>query len=198
MTENELLEKTPTGLFIGGEWRESSDGTTIEVEDPATGKTLTSVASATVADGRAALDAAVAAQADWAATAPRERAELLRSAFELITARAEDFALLMTLEMGKPLAQVEGRGDLRRGVPPVVLRGGRPDRRPLVHLSGRQHPTDDHEAAGGSGPDDHAVELPPRHGHPQDRAGDRGRLHDGGQAGVADPADDAGAGRPVP
>ncbi len=111
MTDNReqaLLDNLQTGLFIGGEWRSSSDGSTIDVEDPATGRTLTSVASATVEDGAAALDAAVAAQADWARTPPRERAELLRSAFDLITERADDFALLMTLEMGKPLAQSKG------------------------------------------------------------------------------------------
>jgi succinate-semialdehyde dehydrogenase/glutarate-semialdehyde dehydrogenase len=108
MTEKEHLDQVPTGLFIGGEWRESSDGTTIDVEDPATGETLTTVASATVEDGKAALDAAVAAQPDWAATAPRERAEILRSAFELIVERADHFAMLMTLEMGKPLAQSKG------------------------------------------------------------------------------------------
>ena len=108
MDEHELLGRTPTGLFIGGEWRSSSDGATIDVEDPATGKTIASVASASVEDGAAALDAAVAAQADWARTAPRERAELLRSAFELITERADEFAMLMTLEMGKPLAQSKG------------------------------------------------------------------------------------------
>jgi succinate-semialdehyde dehydrogenase/glutarate-semialdehyde dehydrogenase len=108
MNENETLEKVSTGLFIGGEWRDSGDGSTIDVEDPATGKTLTSVASATPADGQAALDAAVAAQHDWARTAPRERAEILRSAFELITERADYFAMLMTLEMGKPLAQSKG------------------------------------------------------------------------------------------
>jgi succinate-semialdehyde dehydrogenase/glutarate-semialdehyde dehydrogenase len=108
MDEKALLDRLQTGLFIGGEWRSSSDGSTIDVEDPATGRTLTSVASATVEDGKAALDAAVAAQADWAQTPPRERAELLRSAFELITERADEFALLMTLEMGKPLAQSKG------------------------------------------------------------------------------------------
>jgi succinate-semialdehyde dehydrogenase/glutarate-semialdehyde dehydrogenase len=108
MNERETLDKVPTGLFIGGEWRDSSDGSTIEVEDPATGETLTSVASATVEDGKAALDAAVEAQQDWAVTAPRERAEILRSAFELITERADYFAMLMTLEMGKPLAQSKG------------------------------------------------------------------------------------------
>jgi len=108
MNEQELLGEVPTGLFIDGEWRSSSDGATIDVEDPATGETLVSVASASVADGAAALDAAVAAQDDWARTAPRERAELLRSAYELITERADEFALLMTLEMGKPLAQSKG------------------------------------------------------------------------------------------
>jgi succinate-semialdehyde dehydrogenase/glutarate-semialdehyde dehydrogenase len=94
MNEQDVLSKVPTGLFIGGEWRDSSDGKTLEVEDPATGKT--------------ALDAAVAAQDEWAATPPRERGELLRSAFELINERADEFALLMTLEMGKPIAQSKG------------------------------------------------------------------------------------------
>ncbi len=108
MNEKELLDRVPTGLFIGGEWRSSSDGTTIDVEDPATGEVLTSVASATVEDGKAALDAAVGAQDAWSRTAPRERGEMLRAAFELITERADDFALLMTLEMGKPLAQSQG------------------------------------------------------------------------------------------
>ncbi len=103
-----LLERTPTGLYVGGVWRASGDGSTIDVEDPATGQVLTSVADATVEDGRAALDAAVEVQADWAATPPRERAELLRAAFELLTERADDFALLMTLEMGKPVAQSKG------------------------------------------------------------------------------------------
>ncbi len=108
MDEKALLGRTPTGLYVGGGWRSSGDGSTIEVEDPATGAVLTSVADATVEDGRAALDAAVGVQADWAATPPRERAELLRSAFELLTERAEEFAWLMTLEMGKPLTQSRG------------------------------------------------------------------------------------------
>jgi succinate-semialdehyde dehydrogenase / glutarate-semialdehyde dehydrogenase len=108
--EKTLLAKTPTGLFIGGQWRDSSDGATVGVEDPSNGGVLTKVADASLADGRAALVAAVRAQASWAATAPRARAEILRSAFELITERAEDFAMLMTLEMGKPLAQSRGEG----------------------------------------------------------------------------------------
>jgi succinate-semialdehyde dehydrogenase/glutarate-semialdehyde dehydrogenase len=112
-SEKSLLARVPTGLFIDGKWRDSSDGRTFDVEDPATGETLASVADATVADGTAALDAAVAAQGDWAATAPRERGEILRKAFTEITARAEEFALLMTLEMGKPLA--ESRGEVTYG-----------------------------------------------------------------------------------
>jgi succinate-semialdehyde dehydrogenase / glutarate-semialdehyde dehydrogenase len=108
MNESEVLEKVSTGLFIGGDWRDSSDGRSLDVEDPATGEVLTSVADATVDDGVAALDAACEAQAGWAATPPRERAEMLRSAFELVNERAEEFAMLMTLEMGKPLAQSQG------------------------------------------------------------------------------------------
>jgi succinate-semialdehyde dehydrogenase/glutarate-semialdehyde dehydrogenase len=104
-SEKSLLARVPTGLFIDGKWRASSNGTTIDVEDPSTGETLTSVADATVADGAAALDAAVAAQADWAVTPPRERGEILRKAFLEISARTAEFALLMTLEMGKPLAE---------------------------------------------------------------------------------------------
>ena len=198
MDESETLAKVPTGLFIGGEWRDSSDGSTIDIEDPATGETLTKVASATPEDGKAALDAAVAAQTDWAATAPRERGEILRSAFDLITERADYFAMLMTLEMGKPLAQSKGEVTYGAEFFLLVLRGSRAHRRPLGHLARRQHPADDDETAGRPNADDHAVELPAGHGHPQDRSGDRRRLHDGGQARSADPSHDAGAGRPAP
>ncbi|THJ67870.1 NAD-dependent succinate-semialdehyde dehydrogenase [Arthrobacter echini] len=111
--ENALLEKVPTGLLIGGQWRQSSSGATFDVQDPATGSTLLTIADATPEDGMAALDAAVEAQAAWAATAPRERGEILRRAFDLVTARADEFALLMTLEMGKPLA--EARGEVTYG-----------------------------------------------------------------------------------
>jgi succinate-semialdehyde dehydrogenase/glutarate-semialdehyde dehydrogenase len=113
VTQKSVLESVPTGLFIGGSWRDATGGGTIPVDDPATGAVLTHVADATVADGKAALDAAVAAQADWAATAPRERGELLRAAYDLITERAEQFAMLMTLEMGKTLA--ESRGEVAYG-----------------------------------------------------------------------------------
>jgi len=108
MTQGALLESVPKGLFIDRAWRDASDGATLPVDDPATGKILAHVASATVADGKAALDAAVAAQRDWARTAPRDRGEILRRAYEAIIARTDDFALLMTLEMGKPLAEARG------------------------------------------------------------------------------------------
>ncbi|WP_432565627.1 NAD-dependent succinate-semialdehyde dehydrogenase [Kineococcus sp. SYSU DK003] len=111
--EKELLGAVPTGLFVGGSWREATGGKRVAVEDPATGQVLVEVADADVADGAGALDAAVAAAPAWARTPTRERAEVLRRAFDLITARADDFALLMTLEMGKPLA--EARGEVTYG-----------------------------------------------------------------------------------
>jgi succinate-semialdehyde dehydrogenase/glutarate-semialdehyde dehydrogenase len=103
--EAAVLAAVRTGLFVGGSWREATGGGTFAVDDPATGEELTRVADGTVEDGRAALDAAVAASAQWARTAPRDRGEILRRAFELITARADDLALLMTLEMGKPVKE---------------------------------------------------------------------------------------------
>lgn len=103
----------PTGLYIDGEWRASATGATFDVLDPATEQVLASVADAAPEDGEAALAAAHRAQREWVRTAPRERAEILRRAFELVTARAEEFALTMTLEMGKPLA--EARGEVAYG-----------------------------------------------------------------------------------
>jgi succinate-semialdehyde dehydrogenase / glutarate-semialdehyde dehydrogenase len=103
-----VVQAVPGGLFIGGQWREATGAGRISVDDPSTTEVIASVADATVADGKAALDAAVAAQPAWAATAPRERGEILRRAFELITARSEDLAMLMTLEMGKPLKESRG------------------------------------------------------------------------------------------
>jgi succinate-semialdehyde dehydrogenase/glutarate-semialdehyde dehydrogenase len=111
--EADLLASVPTGLLIGGQWVDASDGGTFDAHDPATGEVLATLASATSSDAVAALDAADKVQASWARTAPRERAEILRRAFDLVTERAEDFALLMTLEMGKPLA--EARGEVAYG-----------------------------------------------------------------------------------
>src|SRR5258707_14036406 len=92
--EQHVLDETPKQLYIGGEWRDGANGT-LPVEDPATGQTLCEIADASPQDAIAALDAAVAAQAAWAASAPRERGEILRRAFELIMARADELALLM-------------------------------------------------------------------------------------------------------
>ena len=103
-----LLPAEQRRLWVAGEWRDAEGGDTFEVVDPADGQLLARVADGSVTDAVEALDAAVAAQAGWAATPPRERGEILRSAFELIGARADDLALLMSLEMGKAVAEAKG------------------------------------------------------------------------------------------
>jgi succinate-semialdehyde dehydrogenase / glutarate-semialdehyde dehydrogenase len=108
--EAAVLAAVPNQLLVGGSWRASSSGATLPVEDPATGRTLVHVADATPADGEAALSAAVAASRSWAATAPRVRGEILRRAYEAIVAQVDELALLMTLEMGKSVA--ESRGEI--------------------------------------------------------------------------------------
>jgi succinate-semialdehyde dehydrogenase / glutarate-semialdehyde dehydrogenase len=100
-----VLASVPRQLFIGGGWRDAGGGRTLAVEDPSTGETLVEVADAGVEDALAALAAAADAQAEWAAHAPRERGEILRRAFEAIVQRTDELALLMTLEMGKSLAE---------------------------------------------------------------------------------------------
>ena len=102
--EQKILELVPKQLYIDGEWRDGSKGT-FSVEDPATGETLVDVADASEDDAKAALDAAAAAGPEWAAYPPRERGEILRRAFEKIIAHEDELALLMTLEMGKPLKE---------------------------------------------------------------------------------------------
>ena len=106
-----VLDSVPKQLLIGGKWITTS--ATIKVENPATGQVIAEVADASPEEGIAALDAAVDAAAGWAATDPRERGEILRRAFELLTQRSEEFALLMTLEMGKPLT--EARAEVAYG-----------------------------------------------------------------------------------
>jgi len=106
--EATLLASLPSGLFIGGEWRDASGGATFDVTDPATGRTIATIADASPEDGITALDAAVDAAAEWAATAPRVRAEILRRAFDLLQERKLEIATLMTLEMGKPFAESLG------------------------------------------------------------------------------------------
>src|SRR5258705_7798306 len=106
--EAQVVKAVEKRLFIDGKWVDAADGGTFDVVDPSTGATLCAVADATPADGRTALDAAVAAQVDFAATSPRERADMLTGAFELLRERIDDLALLMTLEMGKPVAEARG------------------------------------------------------------------------------------------
>ena len=195
--EQTILDAVKPQLFIGGEWRDAAGAGRCRSRIPSTGETLVEVADATVEDAKAALDAAVGARRvgdDRAARARRDPAPRLRA---LVTERADDLALLMTLEMGKPVAEskaeipyaadflhwfsgeamrIDGRFTRRRegaGRVLVMQAAGRPVR---VH---------------------HAVELPDGHGHPQDRPRHRGRLHDGRQAGQADAAVDARA-RPDP
>jgi succinate-semialdehyde dehydrogenase/glutarate-semialdehyde dehydrogenase len=103
--EQTILDAVNTRLFIGGEWRDAGEGGTLAVEDPATGETLAEVADATVDDAKAALGAAHETFPEWRAVAPRERGDILRGAYDVITERADELALLMTLEMGKPVAE---------------------------------------------------------------------------------------------
>jgi succinate-semialdehyde dehydrogenase / glutarate-semialdehyde dehydrogenase len=106
--ESELLARVPDGLYIGGEWRPATGGRTFGVTDPATGRIVKEIADGSVEDGKAALDAACEAYEAWSRTTARQRAELLRRAFDLLTQRKDDFALLMTIEMGKPLKESAG------------------------------------------------------------------------------------------
>ena len=188
--ETELLAGVPDALFIGGEWRAAEGGKTLKVYDPATGAVVKEIADASPADGKAALDAAVEAFPAWAATPARERAEILRRAFDLLQERKEDFALLMTIEMGKPLAEARGE----------VAYGGEFVRwfsEETARIQGRYGPNP--EGTGRMIVSQHPVgpcflitpvELPARDGDPQDRAGARRRLHRRHQAGRAHAAHD--------
>jgi succinate-semialdehyde dehydrogenase/glutarate-semialdehyde dehydrogenase len=103
--ETTVLESVPKQLYIGGEWIDPAEGGALAVEDPATGETIAEVADARPDDAMRALDAAVDAQTDWAAHPPRERGEILRRGWQAMQDRADDLALLMTLEMGKSVAE---------------------------------------------------------------------------------------------
>ena len=107
-TYDNLLANVPTDLWIGGKWRKSSDGARFDIIDPATEAKICDVASATVEDAKAAVDAAQASMADWAGRKPRERGEILRKAYELIMAESERLAKLITLENGKALSDARG------------------------------------------------------------------------------------------
>ncbi|WKS55395.1 NAD-dependent succinate-semialdehyde dehydrogenase [Corynebacterium accolens] len=98
----------PTGLFIAGEWRQSSTGTTFDVVNPSDETVLGKIADATPSDAVAALDAATSAQQEWGNLTSRERSNFLRRVYELLTERSEDIAWVMSAEMGKPLAESRG------------------------------------------------------------------------------------------
>lgn len=105
ISEHAVLSSVPRKLLIDGTWTESRSGRTFAVENPASGETICEVADAGVEDALAALSAADMARAGWAATPPRERSEILRRTYEEMTAQTDRLALLITLEMGKPLAE---------------------------------------------------------------------------------------------
>ncbi|MCW2288026.1 NAD-dependent succinate-semialdehyde dehydrogenase [Leucobacter luti] len=111
--EQDLLNRVEAGLGIGGTWEPATSGATLDVHDPATGEVIKSIADATVEDAVRALDAAVAAQESWGNTPSRERSNILRRAYDLLMERKEEFALLMSMEMGKPIA--EARGEVNYG-----------------------------------------------------------------------------------
>ncbi|MEU6645158.1 NAD-dependent succinate-semialdehyde dehydrogenase [Saccharomonospora sp. NPDC046836] len=100
-----IVERIPTQLFIDGKWQDSADRSTFGVDDPGTEQRLCEVADGQATDAEAAVEAAAAAQEAWARTPPRERGEILRRAWQLMRERADDLAVLMTLEMGKTLAE---------------------------------------------------------------------------------------------
>jgi succinate-semialdehyde dehydrogenase / glutarate-semialdehyde dehydrogenase len=102
---SELIAVEHTDLYVGGAWVKGSDSQRIEVQDPASGEVIASVASATIEDARAAVDAAEEAAPAWARRPPRERAEILRRAFELMLRDKEKLAELMVRENGKPMAE---------------------------------------------------------------------------------------------
>src|SRR5690349_9916809 len=108
MSSNESTEQIPTALAIGGRWRDATGALRFDVHNPATGAVIARVADASVEDGIAAVAAAHAAQAPWAARAPRERSEILRRTFELMIAHAGEIAELIVRENGKPLAEARG------------------------------------------------------------------------------------------
>ncbi len=103
--EKSVVDAVARELYVGGRWQPAAGGDTFAVQDPATAETIAEVADGTPEDARAALEAAVAMREQWGAHPPRERGEILRRAFERIVKRRDDLALLMTLEMGKPLAE---------------------------------------------------------------------------------------------
>ena len=178
-------------LLIDGEWRAGESGGQLAVEDPATERDARGGRRRTPErrDGRARVSRP--AQACWAAQPPRERGEILRRTYEALSRARRRAGAADDARDGQGAARVEGRDRLLRGVFPLVLGGGGADPRPLHGEHHRQRPHPHHAPAGGPVRARDAMELPHGDGGAQDSAGDRRRVHDGGQAGPADPALDA-------
>ena len=192
--EQQVVDQVPKQLYIAGEWRDGAKGT-FAVEDPSTAQdSLCEVADASVDDARARL------------TRRRRRPRVRRDGSRVSAVRSCAARLRLIIERKRRAGAADDAGDGQVGgrvtrrdhlcgrVLPLVLRGGGADRRPLRGRRQRRRPGADDEAARRALPDDHALELPAGDGHAQDRSGDRGRLHDGGQARRTDAAVDAGAG----
>jgi hypothetical protein len=172
-TDNGLdsrIDGVPTELIVGGQRRPASDRGTFPVLDPATGKTLADVANGTEVDARACVDAAEAAAADWAATPPRQRGEILRAAFQLMVDRADQLAALIVAENGK--ARADARGEIlysaeffRWYSEEAVRIDGQLRAARRRQPDPRHPPTSRHLRSG------HSMELPGGHGFPEDRAG---------------------------
>ena len=164
-SEQTVVDGVNKQLFIGGEWREATGGGTLAVEDPSTAEPLCEVADATPEDAMAALDAADGMQDEWGKTAPRERGEILRRAFEKIVERTDELALLMTLEMGKALAESKAEiayaAEFFRWFSEEAVRIEGRYAIPPAGTGTHAH----HEAARGTLPLHHALELPDGHGH---------------------------------
>jgi succinate-semialdehyde dehydrogenase/glutarate-semialdehyde dehydrogenase len=104
----DAVAKVSTNLFIDGEWAEAASGARFDVINPATEEVIATVADGGPEDARRAIETAGRVQKEWARTPPRERSEILRRAFDLIMARQDDLALIMTTEMGKPFTEAKG------------------------------------------------------------------------------------------
>ena len=104
----QLIAAIPTGVFIDGRWSPAASGRQLDVRNPATEAVIARVADGGPDDARRAIEVAARTQASWGATAPRERSEILRRAYELVMERQDDLAVIMTSEMGKPFAEARG------------------------------------------------------------------------------------------
>ena len=177
-----LLANVPTDLWIGGKWKKSSDGARFDVIDPATERKIASVASASIDDAKAALDAAQGAFPAWAAKKPRERGEILRKAYRADHARRRTAREAHHHRERQGVVGFARRGGLRRRILPLVRGGGRPQSRHERHGAGvrrahvRASQAGRHRRAGD------AVEFPGGDGDPQDRPGARRRLSGGARS----------------